>query len=216
MESLINVIIRSMYISITATAIAFGIGISIVTYIVIKLGSRSKSIIIGFFEAMIGIPTTVIGLLIYMLFYPKGPLGFLRILYTPMAIIIGQSIVALPVIISTLYKPIEIAFKDIRELGLSLGASDNQVTLILFFEIIPSLISSFLMGFSRAMGELGVALIVGGGIEGSTNVLTTAIALATAIGEYETAILLGLILLSITFSITVILKLLGMHRWKYY
>ncbi|MEM0453087.1 MAG: ABC transporter permease [Sulfolobales archaeon] len=210
-DGILDIVVRSIYVSGIASFTAFLAGFSIVLRVV---ELKSKTLILSIFEALIGVPTTVIGLLIYLLIFPQGPLGFLNLLYTQYAIILGEFLVALPVIVSTLFKPVETAVKDLKELVISLGGSDKEATRFILRELLPSLMSSFLMGFSRAVGELGVALIVGGNIAGSTRVLTTAIALMTSMGEYETALMLGFMLISIVLMTSIILKFLGEFRWR--
>ncbi|MCS7108411.1 MAG: ABC transporter permease [Sulfolobales archaeon] len=211
MEEILDIVLRSVYISGVASFLAFLVGF----FLVLKaVDLRFKEFILSVFEALIGVPTTVIGLLIYLLIFPRGPLGTLNLLYTPYAIILGEFLVALPVVFSTLYRPVENALKDLRELVISLGGNIEETTWLILRELLPSLVSSFLMGFSRAIGELGVALIVGGNIAGSTRVLTTTIALMTSMGEYETAVLLGLTLVSLVLIISIALKLMGELRWK--
>ncbi|MEM0361289.1 MAG: ABC transporter permease [Sulfolobales archaeon] len=210
MGELADIILRSIYVSGTASLIAFLVGLSIVLK---SVEVRSKTIILGIFEALVGVPTTTIALLVYLLIFPQGPLGSLNLLYTPHAIILGQFLVALPVIVSTLFRPVETTVKDLKELIISLGGDEKQVSWLMFKELAPALISSYLMGFSRAIGELGVALIVGGNIAGSTRVLTTAIALMTSMGEYEAAILLGITLIALVIAISITLKLLGEFKW---
>ncbi len=207
-ESIYTVTIRSIYISSIAALIAFMSSIALST-IISRLSRKYVEIVSSVFEALVGVPTTVIGLLVYMLLFPKGPLGALKLIYTPYAIIIGEFLVAFPMAYTYMFRHYYTRREKIRELVLSLGCTEKPVFKLLLRELTPILLSAYLVSFSRAMGELGVALIVGGGIEGYTNVLTTAIAIQTSLGNYEYAIQLGLILVSITVSLVVVLKLLG-------
>lgn len=207
-ESIYTVTIRSIYISSIAALIAFISSIALST-IISRLPRKYVEIVSSVFEALVGVPTTVIGLLVYMLLFPKGPLGALKLIYTPYAIIIGEFLVAFPMAYTYMFRHYYTRREKIRELVLSLGCTEKPVFKLLLRELTPILLSAYLVSFSRAMGELGVALIVGGGIEGYTNVLTTAIAIQTSLGNYEYAIQLGLILVSITVSLVVVLKLLG-------
>lgn len=214
MESLISVTLRSLYISSAAALLAFvsGLGVSMT---LARLSRRRFEMVLGVFEALIGVPTTVIGLLLYLLLYPKGPLGALGLLYTPQAIVIGEFLVALPISVTLIARHVYELRGVVRELVLSLGGSEKQVLHLLVRELTPVLASAYVVSFSRAIGELGVALIVGGGIEGATNVLTTAIYLQTSIGNYEQAIQLGLILIGITAVIAVAVKVLGVRdAWR--
>ncbi len=213
-ESLLSVTLRSLYVSLASSLMAFTAATALSFYVSNK-PKKLVDVVTGVFESLVGVPTTVIGLLVYMLLYPGGPLGPLRILYTPYAIIIGEFFVALPVSFTLMIRHVCSAREYVRELVLSLGGTERGSAALLIKELAPVLLSSYLVAFSRAIGELGVALIVGGGIEGYTNVLTTAIAIQTAIGNYEYAIYLGLVLISITVVIALGLKALGERiTWK--
>lgn len=213
-ESIFSVTLRSLYISSAASFFAF-ISAVILSLISSRAEKKKADAILGIFEALVGIPTTAIGLLIYMLLFPGGPLGSLRILYTPLAIIIGEIFVALPIAYTTMFRHFQSLRGTMRELVLSLGVPEKHTSSLLLRELSPVLVSSYLTSFSRAIGELGVALIAGGGIEGYTNVLTTAIAIQSSIGNYEYAIWLGLILIFMTIVLTLLLKFIGEYLiWK--
>ncbi|MEM0283977.1 MAG: ABC transporter permease [Sulfolobales archaeon] len=207
-ESIYDLTLRSIYISSTAAALSFILAL-IIALKMLDSSVKTRSIVIGVFEALVGVPTTVVGLLMYILLYPRGPLGVLRLLYTPIAIIIGESLVALPIAFISIFRHLQNARDNVRELILALGLPRKNERSLLLRETAPVLISSYLTSFSRAIGELGVALIAGGGIEGYTNVLTTAIALQTSIGNYEYAIQIGCVLIAITMLIIIPLRMLG-------
>jgi ABC-type tungstate transport system, periplasmic component len=207
-ESIFTVTIRSIYVSSIAALIAFLSSLAL-NAAFSKVSRKYVEVVSGVFEALVGVPTTVIGLLVYMLLLPGGPLGTLKLLYTPYAIIIGEFLVALPMVYTYMSRHYYVMRDTIRELVLSLGCPEKKAFKLLLRELTPILLSAYFVSFSRAMGELGVALIVGGGIEGYTNVLTTAIALQTSIGNYEYAIQLGAILVSITIILVVTMKILG-------
>lgn len=213
-ESIFSITLRSLYVSSVASLLAF-IAATLLSLVASQLTRRRAEMVLSFFESLVGVPTTVIGLLVYMLLFPGGPLGFLRILYTPYAIIIGEFFVALPMAFTTMFRYFYSLRDSVRELVLSLGEPEKHVPRLLLRELTPILVSSYLTSFSRAIGELGVALIVGGGIEGYTNVLTTAIAIQTSIGNYEYAIWIGLILILITIAITFAVKIVGEYiLWR--
>ncbi|MFN3267698.1 MAG: ABC transporter permease, partial [Zestosphaera sp.] len=161
-------------------------------------------------------PTVLLGLLLYFALSSSGPLARLKLLYTPQAIIIGESILITPLIISTNYRLLKNAVRTYSELALTLGASRIQTMTLVLRETTPGITASAIMGFSRAIGELGVAMMVGGNISGHTRVLTTAIALGVARGEFEEAVFLGLILLAITMIVTVTLKYLSKVYEEWY
>ncbi|MEM1645558.1 MAG: ABC transporter permease [Ignisphaera sp.] len=202
----IETVLRSLWISGSATLLASLWSIPL-AYI---LASRRRSTVIGFIlEALVGIPAVLLGLLLYLLLSSSGPLAFLRLLYTPLAIVMGESILVTPLILSICYRGVRPVIKDLRELGLSLGASKRQLLELYIRETFPTAIASIVMGFSRAIGELGIALMIGGNIAGYTRTMTTAIALDIAKGEFEEAVVLGSTLLSVTILTSITVRLIG-------
>ena len=201
----LEIAVRSITISGLATFFASSWSIPFAY----TLATRRKSeLVISIIEAIVGIPTVLVGLLLYFLFSSSGPLGFLHMLYTPQAIVIGEAVLITPLIVSTSYGVLKSVVDTYGELALSLGASERQAMLLALRESFPGILASTIMGFSRAIGELGVALIVGGNIRGYTRVLTTAIALEVSKGEFEKAVALGMILISIAITISIVLKVL--------
>jgi tungstate transport system permease protein len=166
---------------------------------------RGKSVIKGFFTAMIGVPTVVLGLFLWLLLYKAGPLGFLRLLYTPGAIILGEALLVTPLVVSIAINAIESVDPEMMNLAKTLGASESQASIAVLKEAVNGIIFSNAAGFNRAIAELGVALMVGGNFAGLTDVLTTEISNLTSKGDFSTAIALGIILLAIVFGINLII-----------
>ncbi|HIE24336.1 MAG TPA: ABC transporter permease subunit, partial [Candidatus Korarchaeota archaeon] len=136
----------------------------------------------------------------------------LRLLYTPLAISIGQAVLITPLLVTFAYQALEREKREVWELAISLGAQSRQASTTLFRETMPKLLNASLIVFNRAIGELGVALMLGGNIKGFTRVMTTAIALEVSKGEFELALFLGGLLLVITYTITAISRLVGGER----
>ncbi|HDI02423.1 MAG TPA: ABC transporter permease subunit [Ignisphaera sp.] len=200
-----EIVTRSIAISGTATVIASLWSLPLSYF----LASRHRTeLAVSIIEALVGIPTVLIGLLLYFLLSSQGPLGFLHLLYTPQAIVVGQAVLVTPLIVSTSYRVLRNAVEVYGELAITLGASEIQAMTIALRESIPGILASIVMGFSRALGELGIALIVGGNIKGLTRVMTTAIALEVSKGEFEKAVMLGLILVVIVVAISITLRIL--------
>jgi tungstate transport system permease protein len=201
-------ILRSIYVSGTATLLASVW--SLPTSYVLTL-KRRVGVVEAVIESLVGIPTVLLGLLLYILLSSSGPLAPLgiKLLYTPQAIILGESILVTPLMISTSYRVLKNSVVMYSELALSLGASKTQVMTLVIKESLPGVVASIIMSFSRALGELGIAMMVGGNISGYTRVMTTAIALGVARGEFEEAIALGLVLMAIMVVISVTLKLIN-------
>jgi tungstate transport system permease protein len=172
---------------------------------------RRVGVVEAVIESLVGIPTVLLGLLLYILLSSSGPLAPLgiKLLYTPQAIILGESILVTPLMISTSYRVLKNSVVMYSELALSLGASKTQVMTLVIKESLPGVVASIIMSFSRALGELGIAMMVGGNISGYTRVMTTAIALGVVRGEFEEAIALGLVLMAIMVVISVTLKLIN-------
>jgi tungstate transport system permease protein len=140
-------------------------------------------------------------LLLWLLLSKAGPLGFLGLLYTPGAIILGEALLVTPLIVSVATNAIESVDPEMMNLARTSGASESQASIAVLKEAVNGLIFSYAAGFNRAIAELGVALIVGGNLAGFTDVLTTDISNLTSRGEFSTAIALGIILLVIVFGI---------------
>ena len=204
-SEILDVTIRSLYVSGLATLLSASWSIPAAYLLSFR---RRVGVLEAVVESLVGVPTVLLGLLLYMLLSSSGPLGFLKLLYTPHAIIIGQSILITPLIISTCYRALRVVAAPYLELALSMGAGRPQTMLLLLRESAPGVAASAVMGFSRAVGELGIAMMVGGNIRGSTTVLTTAIALGVTRGEFEAAIILGIILLALTIATAVSMKIL--------
>jgi tungstate transport system permease protein len=157
---------------------------------------------------MLGVPTVAFGLILFLLLSKSGPLGFLRILYTPTAIIFGQAILITPIAVSLITNAIEAIDPEIKNLAKTLGASELEASLAVLKESTSGVGLAIIASFNRAIAELGVALMVGGNISGLTSVLTTTIALETNKGEIVLSIALTIILLLIvtglSFSINLI------------
>jgi tungstate transport system permease protein len=166
---------------------------------------RGKSIIKGFFTTLIGLPTVALGLFLWLILSKAGPLGFLGLLYTPGAIILGEALLVTPLIVSIATNAIEAVDPEMMNLAKTLGASESQASIAVLKEAINGIVFSDVAGFNRAIAELGVALMVGGNLAGFTDVLTTATSSFTARGDFSTAIALSIILLAIVFGINLII-----------
>ena len=172
---------------------------------------RGKTVIKTFLNTLIGLPTVVLGLILFLVFSRAGPLGFLGLLYTPTAIILGQAMLVTPILVSIGVSAIESVDPEIMSLSKTLGASESQAQVAVLKEAASGIILSDLASFNRAIGELGVVLMVGGNITGGgnrTDVMTTSISRDVQIGEIGLAIALGLLLVLILFTINIIVAVL--------
>jgi len=207
---ILGIVSRSLLFSGTAVILAILWGTPLAMLIAMK-DFRGKTVIKIFLNTLIGLPTVVLGLILFLIFSRGGPLGFLGLLYTPAAIMIGQAILVTPILVSIGVSAIESVDPEIMSLSKTLGASESQAQVAVLKEAASGIILSDLASFNRAIGELGVVLIVGGNIRGGgirTDVLTTSISRDTAIGELGLAIALGILLVLILFTINIIVVVL--------
>ena len=160
-----------------------------------------KRFIVVMLNTLMGLPPVVVGLLIYLLLSRAGPLGSLGILFTPSAMIIAQTILIAPIIMGLARQIIENVWTDYSEQLTSLGITKRSIIGALLLDAKFSLITIVLAATGRALSEVGSVMIVGGNIDGVTRVMTTAIALETSKGNLNFAIMLGIILISVIFTI---------------
>jgi tungstate transport system permease protein len=201
-----EIAMRSLYISLSAVILASLFAIPIGGFIHFH-EFRGKRAIITIVQTLYSVPTVVVGLLVYLLISRSGPLGMLGLLYTPNGMIFGQMILILPLLIGLTISALSGVDKTIRDTLLSLGATDFQSLLSILNEARFAILAAIILGFGRAISEVGLAMMIGGNIRGATRVLTTDITLQTSMGEIPIAIALGIILLSIALVVTLILNI---------
>ncbi len=203
-----GIVLRSLMVSGAATLLSASWSIPLALRLVLGGEGRGKRLVMDLLNSLVGIPTVVVGLILYFLLSRSGPLGQLQLLYTPLAITIGQAILITPFIASLSAEALRSVRERLWETLISLGATEGQAAATVVDEASPGLVTSILLGFSRAVGELGVALMLGGNIRGFTRVMTTAIALEVGRGEFELALALGAILVSLSFLTTLTIRAL--------
>jgi tungstate transport system permease protein len=162
---------------------------------------RGKKGVIAFLNALMALPTVVVGLLVYSFISRSGPLGSLGLLFSPAAIHIGQVILCFPLITSLVYSALSRLDRRLPETLITLGAGPLEIFRMTIREGRIAILSAILSGFGRVVGEVGVAMMLGGNILWYTRTLTTAIALETSKGEFELGLALGLILMAIAFLV---------------
>jgi tungstate transport system permease protein len=128
------------------------------------------------------------------------------LLFTPTAMIIGQFILATPIITALSISAIRGVDPRIRITALSLGAHSHQVAMTLILEARFAIMAAIIAGFGRIIGEVGSAMMLGGNIKGYTRSITTAIALETSKGEFSLGLALGIILLTVALSVNILLR----------
>ncbi len=167
-----------------------------------------KKVIRTIVDTCLALPTVLIGLIVYAFISSRGPLGHLGLLFTVWAIAIGQTILALPIVVSLTATAIESQDEQMRLNLLSLGARGRQLLLTSLWESRLMITTAALTAYGRVLTEVGISMMVGGNIKWHTRTITTAIALETGKGEFATGIALGLVLMSIAFIINLLLTFL--------
>ena len=209
---LFEIIILSLKVSFTALIVSSFFAV-IIGYILALKKFFLKNILIIVFNSLMGIPPVVVGLIVYFLLARGGPLGVLQLLYTPSAMIIAQSIIIFPIVVSLSHEIFSQQWLQFRDhfRAFNIPLIGTMLTLIRHSYVV--LITILLTGLGRAISEVGAVMIVGGNIEHYTRVMTTAITLETRMGNLEYAMALGIVLILLTMFINSIVYLFNIkHR----
>ena len=199
-SKLVEIVLLSLRVSLSAVAIAALLGLPLGAAIAVGRFPGRQTVIVVL-NALMGLPPVVVGLLVYLLLSRAGPLGALGILFTPSAMVVAQAILILPIIAALSRQAIEDAWREYEEQLRSLGAGRVNAALTLLWDTRFSLLTTILAGFGRAAAEVGAVMIVGGNIDGVTRVMTTTIALETSKGDLPLALGLGIILIAIVIAV---------------
>lgn len=206
-REILGITLRSIYISGTATALAILWSIPIAVALGLS-DFAGKGFVKSLFNALIGIPTVSLGLILYLLFSSSGPFGSFNLFLNPLGVSIGQAVLITPIIISFIWSAVEAVDPSVKDLAKTLGASEAEASFAVLKESTSGVALAVVAGFNRAIAELGVVLMIGQNLRGRTRVLTTAIALETTRGNIALSVALAMILLSIVLSISLLAKLL--------
>ena len=153
-------------------------------------------------DTLLALPTVLIGLLVYAFLTRNGPLGEAGLLFTIPAIAIGQTILALPIVIALTASAVEGRDSQLGMVLMSLGADRRQILLTSLWEVRYGVAAAAVTACGRVLTEVGISMMIGGNIKWHTRTVTTAIALETSKGQFGMGIALGLILLIIAFLIS--------------
>lgn len=197
----------SLLVSFSATIIAALIAIPLAALIHFNdfYGKRAVIILI---QTLYSVPTVVVGLVVYLLISRSGPFGFLGLLFTPAGMIAGQTILIVPIMMGLVISALSGIDRGISDTLVSLGATNVQKIAEIIKEARFAIMSAIVLGFGRAIAEVGVAMMIGGNIRDQTRVLTTAITLETGIGNFALSIALGIILLIVALIVVIALNLI--------
>ncbi len=203
-REVLSITLLSLKVSGLATLISVGMGMGGGTAVALT-EFPGKRLLVSVVNTGMGLPPVVVGLLVTVMLWRNGPLGALEILYTPTAMVIAQTVIAAPIVMGITIAAIQNLPPNLKLQILSLGASRPQMLLLLVREARLPLLAAVMAGFGGVISEVGASIMVGGNIKGYTRVLTTATVMESGKGNFDTAIALGIILLTLCFGINYLL-----------
>jgi tungstate transport system permease protein len=203
-----HIVALSLEVSLAATLLACALGLPLGALVAVRSFPGRRAAIVTL-NALLGLPSVVVGLLVYLLLSRAGPLGSLGILFTPAAIIVAQTLLVLPIVAAMARQFVADAWSEYREQLVSLGVSPERAVPTLLWDLRFSLATVVLLGFGRAASEVGAVMIVGGNIDGVTRVMTTSIALETSKGDLPLALALGVVLVLVVLGLNAAAHLLA-------
>ncbi|MEN6572256.1 MAG: ABC transporter permease [Anaerolineaceae bacterium] len=207
----IRITLLSLQVSMLATVISLVLGLPLGTFLALA-HFPTRRFWISLINTGMALPPVVVGLVVSIFLWRSGPLGDLHLIYTPWAIVIAQVLIAFPMAAGLTISALQQMDPRLRVQLLGLGASRAQMILSLWKEARLPLTAALIAAFGSVISEVGASMMVGGNLQGSTRVLTTAIVLETSRGEFASAIALSLILLTLAFLVNFALTTLQQHR----
>jgi tungstate transport system permease protein len=202
-----QIILLSLRVSLTATVVALALGVPAGAALALA-DFPGRSLTVAAVYAGMGLPPIVAGLVVSLVLWRNGPFGALGLLYTPTAMIVAQALIATPVVAGLTLAAVGALDPRYRLQLLALGASRTQTVWWLLRQARLPLIAAVVAGFGAVISEVGAAMMVGGNIKGETRVLTTATVLEVGRGHFVTAFALSIVLLGVTYLVTMTLTLL--------
>jgi len=204
---MLAIVLRTLIVSGAATALAVTVGVPI-GYAIGRRSFRGRTPLLGAVDTGMGMPPVVVGLIVWLLLVRSGPFGDLGLIYTQTAMVIAQFLIATPIVVGFTAASIQALPSRLPDLLTVLGAGRLQTLWLLAREARLGVLAAVMAAFGAIVSEVGAAMIVGGNLERSTRVLTTAMVTETSRGEIERALGLGLVLLVLSFTVNLSLTIL--------
>jgi tungstate transport system permease protein len=198
--------LRTILVSGAATALAVLVGVP-VGYVIARRSFRGRTMLLGLINTGMGMPPVVVGLVVWLLLVRSGPFGDLELIYTQRAMVLAQFLIATPIVIGFTTASFQALSPRLPDLLIVLGAGRIRRLWLLAREARLGLLVAIMAAFGAIVSEVGASMIVGGNLERSTRVLTTAIVTETSRGEVERALALGLVLLVMSFVVNLSLTI---------
>jgi tungstate transport system permease protein len=203
-NSVWSITLRSLLVSGSAVLISLVVGILGGAFLAFK-DFRGRSILLSFVNTGMGLPPVAVGLIVAVILWRSGPLGQFKLIYTPAAMIIAQTVIAAPIVTGFTAAALRHVDPRLRTQLYALGASRSQMLWIILWETKLPLMAAVMAGFGGAISEVGASMMVGGNLTGETRVLTTAVMLEVSRGDFAVAMALSIILLVLIFAVNAIL-----------
>jgi len=200
---LINIVLVSLQMSGISTLLASLMGVPLGFFIAFE-EFKGKQLIITFLNTLLAMPTVVIGLFVYVFISRRGIFGPMDLLYTKNAIIIGQTLLILPLVATFTIAAVTQIDKRYRRTAMTLGANRVQAAWVIIREARFALIAALIAAYGRVISEVGISMMLGGNAKGFTRTMTTAMALEYDKGEFVLAVALGIVLLAFAFAINLL------------
>src|SRR5438270_5402484 len=207
----LSITFLTLRVSLSATLLSLVLGIPLGVYFAL-VEFRGRRVILGLVNTGMALPPVVVGLWVSIFLWRNGPLGDLHLLYTPLAIVIAQFVIAFPVVVGLTTIAIQQLNPKLRLQLLALGASRTQMLWLLLREARLPLLAAVMAAFGSIISEVGASMVIGGNLQGSTRVLTTATVTEASKGNYGLALALGFILLALVYVVNFILTSIQQHE----
>ena len=210
-REIIDITLLTLKVSGTATLISVLLGVPLGAFLAFSV-FRGRKFLVSVINFGMGLPPVVVGLWVSIFLWRYGPFGFLGLMYSPTAIVIAQSVIALPIVTGFSIAAIQQLNPKIRLQIMALGATWWQTLFLLMREARLGLLAAVMAGFGGVVSEIGASMMVGGNIQGQTRVLTTATVMEVAKGNFDTAIAISIILLVLAYGVTLVLTLVQQKK----
>ena len=198
--------LRTILVSGAATALAVLVGVPL-GYVIARRSFRGRTLLLGLINTGMGMPPVVVGLIVWVLLVRSGPFGDLELVYTQRAMVLAQFLIATPIVIGFTTASFQALSPRLPDLLIVLGAGRIRRLWLLAREARLGLLVAIMAAFGAIVSEVGASMIVGGNLERSTRVLTTAIVTETSRGAVERALTLGVVLLAMSFVVNLSLTI---------
>ena len=210
-REILSVLWLSLQVSGTATLIALVLGIPAGAVLALTR-FPGRTLVVSAVNTGMGLPPVVVGLFVTILLWRSGPLGDWEVLYTPAAIVVAQSVIAVPLVTGITLAAVQNVPAEFRLQLYALGASRRQMLWVVLREARLPMLAAVMAGFGGVISEIGASMMVGGNIKGQTRTLTTAMVLETGKGNFDVAIALSILLMALVFGINWALTMIQQRR----